>query len=119
GSGLVAQAFDVSHSDNTRTLAFRFTTAEGGSMVYAPDVGQPLDSKLARGADVLVLDGSSRERTVKGHMPMTEGIEMGARRRASRVLFTHIGHRTGTHAQLEAWLGERAAPAWDGLEVEF
>jgi phosphoribosyl 1,2-cyclic phosphate phosphodiesterase len=119
GDGLVAQGFDVSHSDNTRTMAFRFTSGEGGSMVYAPDVGAPLDSKLARGADVLVLDGSSRERAVKGHIPMTEGLEMAGRLRANRVLFTHIGHRTGTHVQLEQWLGERAAPAWDGLEVEF
>ncbi|HET7379832.1 MAG TPA: hypothetical protein VFJ24_07320, partial [Gaiellales bacterium] len=59
------------------------------------------------------------ERAVKGHIPMTEGLEMAGRLRAKRVLFTHIGHRTGTHVQLEQWLGERAAPAWDGLEVEF
>jgi phosphoribosyl 1,2-cyclic phosphate phosphodiesterase len=119
GDGLVAQAFDVSHSDNTRTMAFRFTTDGGGSLVYAPDVGAPLDSKLARGADVLVLDGSSRERPVRGHVPMTEGLEMARRLRGKRVLFTHIGHRTGTHVQLAEWLGDRAEPAWDGLEVDF
>src|SRR5436305_5140219 len=38
GNGLVAQAFDVEHSSNTRTVAFRFTSPEGGSLVYAPDL---------------------------------------------------------------------------------
>jgi len=119
GNGLVAQAFDVSHSDTTRTMAFRFTTGEGGSLVYAPDLGAPPDSKLARGADVLVVDGSSRERAVKGHMPMTETLALLPRLRAGRTLFTHIGHRIGTHAELEEWLGDRAGAAYDELEIDF
>jgi hypothetical protein len=39
--GLVAQPFDVSHSDNTRTVAFRFTFPSGVTLVYAPDIGGP------------------------------------------------------------------------------
>jgi len=119
GGGLVAQAFDVEHSQRTRTMAFRFTTAEGGSLVYIPDLAAPPDSKLARGADMLVLDGSSRERPVKGHMPIGEALEMCGRLKPGRVLFTHIGHRTGTHAELDEWLGEGAGAAYDGLELSF
>jgi phosphoribosyl 1,2-cyclic phosphate phosphodiesterase len=119
GNGLVAQAFDVAHSSNARTVAFRFTTAEGGSLVYAPDVGEPPDSKLARNADVLVVDGSTRDRPGSGHMAMTETLELLPKLKPGRTLFTHVGHRTGTHADLEAWLGERAGVAHDGLEIEF
>ena len=116
---MVAQAFDVAHSDDTRTLALRFTSDSGGSLVYAPDMSAPPDSKLARGADVLICDGSTRERPVRGHMPMTETLELLPRLKAGRTLFTHIGHRIGTHAELEEWLGDRAEAAYDGLEVEF
>jgi phosphoribosyl 1,2-cyclic phosphate phosphodiesterase len=119
GNGLVAQAFDVAHSKHARTVAFRFTTAEGGSMVYAPDVGEPPDSKLARNADVLVVDGSTRDRPGSGHMAMTETLELLPKLKPERTLFTHVGHRTGTHAELEEWLGERAGVAYDGLEIEF
>ena len=119
GGGLVAQAFDVPHSEKTRTMAFRFTTGEGGSLAYVPDLAAPPDSKLARGADVLILDGSSRERPVKGHMPMTEALEMARRLKPRRMLFTHIGHRTGTHAELEEWLGDRAGAVYDGMEIDF
>jgi phosphoribosyl 1,2-cyclic phosphate phosphodiesterase len=119
GGGLVAQAFDVSHSENTRTMAFRFTSDAGGSLVYMPDMSAAPDSKLARGADVVILDGSTRERPARGHLPMTDTLELLPRLKAGRALFTHIGHRTGTHAELEEWLGDRAGAAYDGLEVEF
>ena len=34
-------------------------------------------------------------------------------------MLTHIGHRMGTHAELEASLEGRAEVAFDGMEIEF
>jgi len=52
-------------------------------------------------------------------MAMTETLELLPKLKPGRTLFTHVGHRTGTHAELEEWLGERAGVAHDGLEIEF
>jgi hypothetical protein len=52
-------------------------------------------------------------------MAMIETLELLPKLKPRRTLFTHVGHRTGTHAELEEWLGERAGVAHDGLEIEF
>jgi phosphoribosyl 1,2-cyclic phosphate phosphodiesterase len=119
GNGLRAQAFDVDHSVRTRTVAFRLTGARAESLVYAPDVSGPPESKLARGADVLLLGGATRDRPEKEHMPMVRGIDAARRLRAGRTLFTHIGHRVGTHAELEAWLPDGFAVAYDEMEIDL
>ena len=119
GNGLVAQPFDVEHSSNTRTVAFRFTGPEGGSLVYAPDLSAPPQSKLAKGASVLMLDGSVRGVRRGGHMPIEEGLESAAALKPGRTVFTHIGHRVGTHSELEDWLAGRADVAFDGMEIDF
>ena len=119
GNGLAAQAFDVDHSSNTRTVAFRFTSPEGGSLVYASDLSAPPQSKLAKGASVLMLDGSVRGVRRGGHMPMEEGLEAAAALKPERTVFTHIGHRVGTHAELERWLDGRADVAFDDMAIDF
>jgi phosphoribosyl 1,2-cyclic phosphate phosphodiesterase len=118
GDGLQVQAFDVDHRPRTRTVGLRFTGAAGGSLVYAPDVAAPPASRLARGADVLLLGGTTRDRPEHGHLPMTAGIEAARRLRAGRTLFTHIGHRVGTHEELTAWLPDGIEVAHDGLVLE-
>lgn len=119
GEGLAAQAFDVSHSKTTRTVGFRITDAGGKALVYIPDVGERPDSRLARDADLLMLDGSTRERLQHGHLPISEGVRVATKLRAKRLLFIHIGHRTAPHAELERELGDGAGVAHDGLRVEL
>ena len=119
GEGLRVQAFDVDHSAKTRTMGLRFTDASGRTLAYMPDLAEPPGSKLARGADVALLDGSSRDRPVRGHVPIAETVAAGAKLKAGRMLFTHIGHRTGTHAELSAWLPEGVDVAHDGLVIEL
>ena len=53
-----------------------------------------------------MLGAATRDRTVKDHMPMTEGVECARKLKPGRTLFTHVGHRIGTHAELEAWVPE-------------
>ena len=117
--GLRVQAFDVDHSQKTRTMGLRFTDAGGHTLAYMPDLAEPAGSKLARGADVALLDGSTRDRPVRGHVPIAETVAAARKLKAGRMLFTHIGHRTGTHAELEAWLPDGAGVAYDGLVIEL
>jgi phosphoribosyl 1,2-cyclic phosphate phosphodiesterase len=119
GDGLRVQAFDVDHSQKTRTMGLRFTDAGGHTLAYMPDLAEPAASKLARGADVALVDGSTRDRPVRGHVPIAETVAAAAKLKAGRMLFTHIGHRTGTHAELEAWLPAGAGVAHDGLVIEL
>jgi phosphoribosyl 1,2-cyclic phosphate phosphodiesterase len=119
GEDLRVQAFDVEHSSNTRTMGLRLTDADGRSLAYMPDLGELPNSKLARGADVTLLDGSSRTRPVRGHVPMSELAAALPKLKAGRPLFTHIGHRTGTHAELEAWMPDGAGVAYDGLVIDL
>jgi phosphoribosyl 1,2-cyclic phosphate phosphodiesterase len=119
GDGLRVQAFDVDHSAKTRTMGLRFTDAGGHTLAYMPDLAEPPGSKLARGADVALLDGSSRDRPVRGHVPMSETVATAGKLKAGRMLFTHIGHRMGTHAELEAWLPDGVGVAHDGLVIEL
>ncbi len=118
GDGLVLQAFDVEHGGE-RTFALRLRGGGGETLVYAPDMGALPASRLARDADLLLLDGSTRERTVRGHLSMAAGIEAARALRARRTLFTHVGHRTGTHAELEEWLPDGFGVAHDGLEIDL
>ena len=119
GDGLRVQAFDVEHSSTTRTMGLRFTDAGGHSLAYMPDLGALPGSKLARDADVAFVDGSTRSRPVRGHVSMEEIVAAARRLRAGRLLFTHIGHRTGTHAELSEWLPAGADVAYDGLRIEL
>jgi phosphoribosyl 1,2-cyclic phosphate phosphodiesterase len=117
GAGIVMQAFDVEHGGE-RTFGLRLRGPRGETLVYAPDLASAPASKLARDADLLLLDGSSRSRPLRGHLAMSEGVEVARRLRARRTLFTHIGHRTGTQAELEAWLPQGIGVAWDGQELD-
>jgi phosphoribosyl 1,2-cyclic phosphate phosphodiesterase len=116
GDGLVLQAFDVEHGGD-RTYGLRLRGGAGETLVYVPDAGAPPSSRLARDADLLLLDGATRERAMRGHLSMAAGVEAARRLRARRTLFTHIGHRTGTHAELERWLPEGFGVAYDGEEI--
>src|SRR5204863_2394155 len=103
----------------TRTVAYRFTDPSGETLVYAPDLGEPPGSKLARSPGLLMLGAATRDRAVKDHMPMTESIACARRLKPGRTPFTHAGHRTGTHAELEAWLPDGFGVAYDGLEIDL
>ncbi len=117
GGGLECRPFDVEHA-STPTLGLRFTK-DRASLVYIPDAGAAPQSKLARDADLLILDGSRRTNSFAGHLAMEDAIPIVRRMRAGGTLFTHIGHRTGTHAELEACLPDGFGVAHDTQVVEL
>jgi phosphoribosyl 1,2-cyclic phosphate phosphodiesterase len=118
GDGLRGQAFDVEHG-RERTFGYRFTGGRGETLVYVPDVSAAPSSRLARDADLLMLDGSCRGQVSRGHLPIEQAIPAARTLRARRVLFTHIGHRAGLHAELDAWLPEGFGVAYDGQQIDL
>lgn len=118
GDGLTCRAFDVEHG-STPTLGLRLQQGGSEALVYMPDLGAPPSSKLAVGAAVAVVDGSSRERVVGGHLSMEAMIPVAAKLKSGTTLFTHIGHRTGTQAELEEWLPDGFGVAYDGQLLEL
>lgn len=117
GEGLACRPFDVEHG-STPTLGLRFTSGQT-NVVYIPDTGAAPDSKLARNADLLIIDGSRKTNSFAGHLAMEDAVPVARKLRAVRTLFTHVGHRTGTHAELEEWLPEGFGVAYDTQVVEL
>jgi len=95
--------------------------------VYIPDLKRipKTKRKNVRGVDLLVLDGSSLDRRgqTKTHQSIEEGIRLAKDLKPKRVYFTHIGHITGTHEELENFVqkngGKNFHIAYDGLNLNF
>ena len=56
---------------------------------------------------------------MRGHVPMSETLAAAKKLRMERIVFTHIGHRTGTHAELSEWMPAGAEVAYDGLTIDL
>jgi ribonuclease BN (tRNA processing enzyme) len=107
----------------TPTLAWRITTRDG-KLVYASDVARPEPglAQLARGADVLVIDGATYRRTIFSHLRIDRDLPKVCGWRVKRVFLTQIGRSAPPHEELVRIVAElcpRAVPAYDGLTVEL
>ena len=95
-------------------------------VVYAPEFRRIIPSSRKEMGDIemAILDGSSKTSygQAKGHETIEEGLRFGKDVNAKRVLFTNIGHKTDTHANLEAFVkehgGNKFGIAFDGLELK-
>jgi len=93
--------------------------ATGARFVYYTDckaVG-PEARALARGAQVVVLDGL-RPEPHPTHLSIPEAIEVAAAIGAPRTYLTHLTHAVD-HATIEATLPDSVRLAWDGLRIEL
>ena len=100
------------------TLGLVFTERSSGRrFVYYTDCKRvPREAMdLARGADVVVLDGL-RSDPHPTHMSIEEAMVVADELRAGRTWITHLTH-LNDHAALAASLPEGVAPAFDGLRV--
>jgi hypothetical protein len=94
------------------------------AIVYASDVGRleaPLE-RLARGADLLVIDGAMWRRTLFSHLTIDRELPGLCRWRVGRIVLTQIGRTAPPDDELRravARLCARASPAWDGLVIEL
>ncbi len=94
-------------------LGFRF-----GDFTYITDANfiAPEEKEKIRGSKVLVLNALRREKHIS-HFTLDEAIELGRELEVPTVLFTHISHQLGLHAEVEPTLPEGMHLAYDGLEV--
>lgn len=100
-------------------LGLVFTEASSGRrLAYYTDCAEvpPEAEALARGADVVVLDGL-RPLPHPTHMSVSQAIEAAVRIRATRTYLTHMTFQVD-HATTQRALPPGIELAWDGLRVE-
>jgi ribonuclease BN (tRNA processing enzyme) len=113
----------VPHARERRypTFAWRVSRA-GTALVYASDVAR-LTAELerfSRGAALLVIDGAMWGRSLFSHLTIDRELPRLCGWDVGRILLTQIGRTAPPHERLVRDLRsicERAAPAYDGLEL--
>lgn len=121
--GVKIALYPVKHN---RTLSYAVKLKERKIFVYIPDLKRlpKSERRSFRGVELLVLDGSSlgKRGQTKTHQSIGEGIRLAKDLRPKVCYFTHIGHITGTHEDLETFVqkeGKNFHIACDGLELEI
>jgi len=112
---------------HNHTPTFAVKVKERRIMIYMPDLSRLPKSERRdfRGVHLLILDGSclGKKGHTKTHQSIDEGIRLAKDLNPKLCYFTHIGHITGTHQQLENYVqkngGKNFHIAWDGLELEI
>lgn len=102
------------------TLGLVFTERSSGrKFVYYTDCKDVPEQalQLARGADVVVLDGL-RPQPHPTHMSIGEAVAVAARIRAPATWLTHLTH-LNDHAELDAQLPSGVRAAYDGLRLKL
>jgi phosphoribosyl 1,2-cyclic phosphate phosphodiesterase len=122
--GIKIALYPVRHN---HSITYAVKLKERKIFIYIPDLKRiPKNERREfRGVQVLVVDGSSLSK--KGQTRIHESIEEGLRLtkdlKPKACYFTHIGHITGTHKQLESFVqregGSHFHIAFDGLELEI
>jgi len=95
--------------------------------IYIPDIKRLPKNERKQFKDVhlLVLDGSSLGKAGQTHTheSIEEGIRLAKELKPKFCYFTHIGHITGTHEELEKFVqkqgGRNFHIAYDGLKLEI
>ncbi len=117
--GMHISPFRVIHAANTPTVGFRFEEGEK-SFAYASDLASIRGiEKWVKGTDIFFVDGSILMKKTHGHMPIVGQLIYYKQWYLRRVIFTHIGHATLPHKELEVYLQKLYPPtavAYDGME---
>jgi phosphoribosyl 1,2-cyclic phosphate phosphodiesterase len=93
-------------------------------MFYMPDfktLPESTKNKI-KGFDLLVMDAAEWEIPSMRHQTVQDGIALAQELEVKQSYFTHIGHRTRTHSEFEAFLQAKAQSVhvpYDGLEIEI
>jgi ribonuclease BN (tRNA processing enzyme) len=123
--GLALRAVEVPHARDPRYRTYAWRVSDGRStLVYASDVAAveaPL-ARLARRADLLVIDGAMWRRTLFSHLTIDRELPALCGWPVARILLTQIGRTAPPHEQLERAVRAicpKAAPAWDGMTVDL
>lgn len=118
----------VVHAKNVHTVGFVIED-EKSIIGYFPDFlsfKREEDKKYFE-TDCLILDGSTLKNPPSlwakkwGHTSIMQGIKLATDCRAEKIFFTHIGHRTLPHKDLNEFLRKKGEfyAAFDGMEIEL
>ncbi len=91
-----------------------------GDFTYITDANFIAEAELEkiRGSRVLVLNALQKETHIS-HFTLEQALELVEKIRPERAYFTHLSHRMGRHAAVEAELPPHVRLAYDGLKVEL
>jgi phosphoribosyl 1,2-cyclic phosphate phosphodiesterase len=73
---------------------------------------------LLRNKKVLVLNALRKEAHIS-HFTLDEAVEVGKELAAEQVYFTHMSHQIGFHDQVNQYLPNNMALAYDGQVIEI
>lgn len=116
--------FSVKHTEGSIAVCLK----EGNtSFVYIPDFKTiPQENlKFAQEVDLLVMDGSSLTHIgeTPAHQTIEQGIKLAKNLKIKQAAFTHLGHDTDRHVNLEEFVkrngGKNFFVPYDGLKVEL
>lgn len=116
------QAFDINNHPiipvevfhhKLPVFGFRF-----GDFSYVTDANLIKDEELEKlkGSKVLVLNALQKEPHIS-HFTLEEALEMIAKLAPEKAYLTHISHRLGKHAEVQAELPDNVQIAYDGLSI--
>lgn len=91
------------------------------TVIYASDMAALTGlKKYFQDCDILFADGSILKRNLPGHLSITNQLKFYKRWRLPRVIFTHLGHKTLSHENLQEFIKSRyqnAEVAYDGMVI--
>jgi phosphoribosyl 1,2-cyclic phosphate phosphodiesterase len=116
--------FEVEH---TKRPCFGLKIKGEKLVSYIPDFRKISQSSQAicRSSDILILDGSSlgSKGQVFSHVSVIDAISLAKTLKPKMVYFSHLGHITGKHRELEDFVQSRGGSkfhiAYDGLELNL
>jgi phosphoribosyl 1,2-cyclic phosphate phosphodiesterase len=119
--GIGISAFRVIHSKIAPFLGFFAIFPNGFKLAYVSDCASLSGLKdCFVKSDLLFADGSILKRSLIGHLSIDRQLEAYKKWRLSRIIFTHIGHQTLPHEELQKHVQEIYAPsdiAYDGMRI--
>ncbi|MDP2720404.1 MAG: MBL fold metallo-hydrolase [bacterium] len=119
--GLELSLLRVNHTTSSFGVSIKEKTKR---LFWAPDfkaLPSATQEELS-GADLIAMDGSELNIKSRNHQTIKEGISLGKTLKAKKIYFTHIGHRTLPHRELEGYVQREGANfqvAYDGQEIEI
>jgi phosphoribosyl 1,2-cyclic phosphate phosphodiesterase len=111
-NGLVVTPIPVLHY-KLPVFGFRI-----GDFSYITDANYIPEESMERleGTETLVLNALQIDPHIS-HFTLDEAVQVARKIGAKQTYFTHISHRLGLHAQIDAQLPQGIALAYDGLEL--
>jgi len=120
--GAVVTAFRVAHAGNVTTVGFRIGLGKK-VVAYISDLASLRGvRKWVKDTDILFADGSILDQNMPSHLSIIDQLKYYKKWRLNKVVFTHIGHKTLPHDDLQKYCRSIYKPvdiAYDGQNFKI